>query len=84
MSPDYFKRELRPYEAEHYLEGVMMRKHDGWEQTRVVYDMLRGKDSKPMTFPWEDGKPQPEEPTQEVLDDLYDWTEVTLKKIQHG
>lgn len=82
MQPEYFRRHLRPFEAEHYLEGVYMRNRAGWEQARLIVSPWSGKDAKPMVFPWE--KEEVEAPTQEVMDDLFDWADKALNTINHG
>lgn len=92
MRPEYFKRSLRPYEAEAYIKGVDMRNRAGYNQARMICDMWRSKDSEPIVFPWENkedvisaSKPQP--PTREQINDLMDWGASaleTIKKQKHG
>lgn len=82
MAPEYFKRVLRPYEAEHYLDGVDKRRHDGWEQARLIVSPYRSENSEPIVFPWEDKKAV--EPTNEELNELYDWSNNVLKAIEDG
>ena len=81
MSPEYFKKELRPYEAEHYIEGVMMRKRDGWEQARLIVSPWSGKDSQPLVFPWEQSEVA--EPTLDEIEDVRQWAEA-LNLNKHG
>jgi hypothetical protein len=81
MTPEYFRWHLRPYEAEHYLEGVMMRKRDGWEQARLIVSPLSGKDAKPIVFPWE--KETFKAPTEDEFADLMNWAEAQ-KNTCHG
>ena len=72
MPPEYFKRSLRPHEAEQYLDGLMMRQRAGWEQARLIVSPWQGKDSPPLTFPWE--KEDAVAPTREEFDELMDWS----------
>ena len=91
MRPEYFKRSLRPYEAEAYIKGVDMRNRAGYNQARMICNMWRSEESDPIVFPWENkedvinaSKPKP--PTREEIDSTREWasqiTELINKK--HG
>lgn len=82
MSPEYFKRHLRPYEAEHYIEGVMMRKRDGWEQARLIVSPWRNKDAAPLVFPWEEEGVA--EPTEEEINDVREWAAMIAEKMKNN
>lgn len=77
MEPTYFKRELTPYEAEAYLNGVERRGRAAWEQTRMAaYCSLApwSKNLKPadvMKFAW-DGETNTEA-TREEIEDVRQW-----------
>jgi hypothetical protein len=89
MRPEYFKRSLRPYEAEAYIKGVGMRDRAGYNQARMICNMWRSEESEPIVFPWENkeevinaSKPKP--PTREEIDSVREWaaqaTEMLNKK----
>ena len=85
MSPEYFKKDLRPHEAEAYIKGVDMRNRAGYNQARMICNMWRSEESEPIVFPWEDkeevvraSKPQP--PTREQIEDARQWA-VSLPQI---
>lgn len=61
MSPWYFKTELRPREAEAYLDGAVMRRRDGWERARWLLAPYRTKEDEPVVFPWERASESTEE-----------------------
>lgn len=83
MQPEYFMRHLRQREAEHYLEGVYMRERASWEQSRMVYNLLRGKDSEPMKFPWDTASV--EIATEEdILESQKRMAEMAKKLNNHG
>lgn len=83
MSPEYFKTKLRPYEATKYLEGLEKRRHDGWEQARLISSPWQSENSEPIVFPWE--RREPEIPSSETMDDLESWaTHVAAKIKKHG
>lgn len=70
MSPEYFKNELRPREAEAYLEGAGMRRRDGWERARWLLEPYRTKEDKPVVFPWEKST---EEDAASIDDEFVTW-----------
>ena len=87
MDPNYFKRELRPYEAEAYLEGLEMQRRDGWEKTRVqsfyaLSSCREGVDPKTfMPLPWDTKKAaKVTEATEEELSELFNWA---AEEAQH-
>lgn len=85
MSPEYFATKLTPYEAEAYLEGVMMRKRDGWEQARLIVSPWQGKDAQPIVFPWEKDAYTP--PTEDAIKDVQQWAKEILAQqnnLTHG
>ena len=84
MPPEYFKRSLRPHEAEQYLDGLMMRQRAGWEQARLIVSPWQGKDSKPLTFPWE--TEAVDEPTEEEINDVRQWAAAVALQLnkKHG
>lgn len=93
MVPEYFKRVLRPYEAEHYLDGVDKRRHDGWEQMREILVAMSGKEVRSkVIFPWERSRDETDNQeatdkkvvTKEELDDLYEWSNNVLNAIKDG
>lgn len=53
---DYFMRVMSVAEAEDFAAGMAVRRRDGWEQTRVlcqlVHKVLTGKDIE-MRFAWD-------------------------------
>ena len=68
MSPDYFCRALSLSEAEAYMKGLDKRRHDGWEQARLILCGLVSKASD-LTFPWEEEREEPkteEEQREEI------------------
>ena len=84
MPPEYFKRSLRPHEAEQYLDGLMMRQRAGWEQARLIVSPWQGKDSKPLTFPWESEAVEP--PKKEEIEDTLQWAAKVAEQLnlKHG
>lgn len=90
MAPEYFKKELRPYEAEAFLKGVEQAQRASWEQTRMqMYSALApwSKNLNPsdvLSFEWD--KETKVEPTREEIDSTREWasqiTELMNKK--HG
>lgn len=89
MKPAYFKRELRPYEAEAYLNGIEQRGRAAWEQTRMAaYCSLApwSKDLKPddvVKFAW-DGDAKVEA-TREEIEDVRNWAAKVAATInKHG
>lgn len=83
MTPEYFKRELRPYEADHYLDGMYMRFRAGWEQSRMICNHWRSKDSEPIVYPWDE---KPEAPTRKEIDDVLQWSAQATEYLnsKHG
>lgn len=83
MDTVYFKRCLRPYEAEAYLDGLENRGRAAWEQTRMTaYCILApySKDLKVgdvMKFSWDAEAP---EATREQIEDVRQWA-VSLPQI---
>lgn len=81
MAPEYFKRELRPYEAEAYLKGVEQAERAAWEQTRsVMYSNLAPwsknlKVSDVMEFAWDKERAAAEAPTREEMESTRRWAE---------
>lgn len=84
MSPEYFATRLTPYEAEAYLDGVMMRKRDGWEQTRELLKPYMKEGSQPWVFPWETERMAP--PKREEIEDTLKWAAAVAAKmnLKHG
>lgn len=56
-SPEYFMDRMGISEAREYMEGVHLRRREGWEQTRVLCGVLikvmTGEDSE-IRLPWDD------------------------------
>ena len=79
MSPEYFKRELRPYEAEAFLKGVEQAERAAWEQTRsVMYSNLAPwsknlKVSDVMEFAWDKERAAADAPTREEIESAREW-----------
>lgn len=79
MAPEYFKRELSPYEAEAFLKGVEQAQRASWEQTRMqMYSALAPwwKDLKAtdiLEFAWD--KKTKVEATKEEIDSAREWAE---------
>ena len=71
-SPEYFMDRMGIGEAREYMEGVMMRQRSGWEQTRVLSEILikvmTGEDNH-IPLPWDD-ETEDEETTEEDLEEL--------------
>ena len=84
MAPEYFKRSLRPHEAEQYLDGLMMRQRAGWEQARLIVSPWQGKDSQPLVFPWENERVEP--PKKEEIEDTLQWAAKVAEQLnlKHG
>lgn len=79
MSPEYFKKELRPYEAEAFMKGVEQAGRASWEQTRMqMFSSLApwSKNLKPsdlLSFTWDDETKV--EATREEIDNAREWAE---------
>jgi hypothetical protein len=90
MAPEYFKKELRPYEAEAFLKGVEQAQRTSWEQTRM--QMLSSlaswsknlKATDILEFAWDKERADAEAPTREEIDSVREWaaqaTEMLNKK----
>ena len=77
MEPHYFKRELSIAEAEAYVEGLMRRYRQSWEQARLVsfYSVAPWSNNlspdKLMQFAWDkEGHHATIEPSKEEIDEL--------------
>ena len=72
-SPEYFMDRMSISEAREYMEGVMMRDRAGWEQTRVMSEILikvmTGEDHH-IPLPWDDDWVDNEETTEDDLEEL--------------
>ena len=79
MPPEYFKRSLRPHEAEQYLDGLMMRQRAGWEQARLIASPWKSKDSEPLVFPWENEMAEP--PKKEEIEDTLQWAAKVAEQL---
>ena len=56
MNADYFFREMGPAEADDFIKGYSRRQRYGWEQTRLLADVICkvvGGDGTGIKFPWE-------------------------------
>lgn len=86
MDPEYFKWKLRPFEAEHYYEGVMMRKRDGWEQARMIANHFRSKEDKPIEFPWDEKDAAHPEVDEKEWKETIEWSNNVLQLMneKHG
>ena len=79
MAPEYFKRELRPYEAEAFMKGVEQAGRDAWEQTRMqMYAALAPwsknlKASDVVEFAWDKERADADDPTREEIDSAREW-----------
>ena len=71
-NPEYFMDRMGISEAREYAEGVMMRNRSGWEQTRMMSELLikvmTGEDHH-IPLPW-DVDAAAEETTEEDLKEL--------------
>lgn len=93
MAPEYFKKELRPYEAEAFLKGVELAERSSWEQTRMqMYSALAPwsknlKETDIVEFAWDKERAEAEAPTREEIENAREWaTEITaiLNKKNDG
>jgi hypothetical protein len=77
MAPEYFKKELRPYEAEAFLKGVEQAQRTSWEQTRMqMYSALAPwsknlKATDILEFAWD--KEKSDAPTREEIESVREW-----------
>ena len=71
-SPEYFMDRMSISEAREYMEGVMMRNRSGWEQTRVLSEILikvmTGED-RHIPLPWDEDT-EDEDATEKELEEL--------------
>ena len=71
-NPEYFMDRMGISEAREYAEGVMMRSRSGWEQTRMICELMikvmTGEDHH-IPLPWDD-ETEDEETTEEDLEEL--------------
>lgn len=71
-NPEYFMDRMGISEAREFAEGVMMRSRSGWEQTRMMSELLikvmTGEDHH-IPLPW-DVDAAAEETTEEDLEEL--------------
>ena len=79
MTPEYFKMELTPYEAEAFLKGVEQARRVGWEQTRMqMYSALAPwsknlKATDVLEFAWDKETAEATAPSREEIDDARQW-----------
>lgn len=70
-SPEYFMNHMGVSEAREYMEGVHLRRREGWEQTRVMCGVLikvmTGEDAD-IRLPWDED--EAETTTEEDLEEL--------------
>ena len=71
-NPEYFMDRMGISEAREFAEGVMMRNRSGWEQTRMISELMikvmTGEDHH-IPLPW-DNKTEDEETTEDDLEEL--------------
>ena len=71
-NPEYFMDRMGISEASEFAEGVMMRSRSGWEQTRMISELMikvmTGEDHH-FPLPW-DNKTEDEETTEDDLEEL--------------
>ena len=72
-NPEYFMNQMGVSEAREYAEGVMMRNRSGWEQTRLISELIikvmTGEDHH-IPLPWDVDTEEEEETTEEDLEYL--------------
>jgi hypothetical protein len=72
-NPEYFMDRMGISEAREYAEGMMMRSRSGWEQTRMMSELLikvmTGEDHH-IPLPWDDDMGVSNETTEEDLEEL--------------
>lgn len=72
-NPEYFMDRMSISEAREYMEGVMMRQRSGWEQTRVLSEILikvmTGNDHH-IPLPWDNETGMDDATTEEDLEEL--------------
>lgn len=87
MTPEYFKRELRPYEAEAYLKGVEQARRVGWEQTRnVMYSNLAPwsknlKATDVLEFAWDKEMAEATAPSREEIESAREWAAMAAEML---
>lgn len=90
MTPEYFKRELRPYEAEAFLKGVEQAERAAWEQTRgVMYSNLApwSKNLKPtdvIEFAWDKERAAADAPTREEIESAREWASQAVEMLNRS
>ena len=71
-NPEYFMDRMGISEAREFAEGVMMRNRSGWEQTRMISELMikvmTGEDHH-IPLPWDDEREE-DETTEEDLEEL--------------
>lgn len=71
-NPEYFMNKMGISEAREYAEGVMMRNRSGWEQTRMISELMikvMTGDEHHIPLPW-DQDAEADETTEEDLEEL--------------
>lgn len=72
-NPEYFFERMSIGEAREYMEGVLMRQRSGWEQTRVLTEVLikvmTGENTH-IPLPWDDESEKADETTEDDLNEL--------------
>ena len=71
-NPEYFMDRMGVSEAREYAEGVMMRNRSGWEQTRMISELMikvMTGDDHHIPLPW-DQDAEADETTEEDLEEL--------------
>ena len=71
-NPEYFMDRMGVSEAREYAEGVMMRNRSGWEQTRMISELMikvMTGDEHHIPLPW-DQDAEADETTEEDLEEL--------------
>ena len=71
-NPEYFMDRMGISEAREFAEGVMMRNRSGWEQTRMISELMikvMTGDDHHIPLPW-DQDAEAEETTEEDLEEL--------------
>lgn len=86
-SPEYFMDRMGIGEAREYMEGVMMRQRSGWEQTRVLSEILikvmTGEDNH-IPLPWDDETGADDETTEDELEELRKKAERMERMMNHS
>ena len=89
-NPEYFMDRMGISEAREYMEGVLMRNRAGWEQTRVISElmiMVMTGEERHIPLPWDEEteaeETEAEETTEEDLEELRLKAE-KMEKILNG